>query len=324
MKVKTALTELLGIEFPVILAPMFLVSNEKMCIAALKSGITCCIPALNWRTDELMRKGISSIKNQVPNGVFGINLIVNVSNIHLKRQLQTCLDLKVPYIITSLGSPEEVIKLCKPLGIKVLCDVVSLEYAKKVENLGADAIIAVNKEAGGHSGNLLAKDFIPLLKKVCKIPIISAGGVGNGTQMHERIFNDGADGVSVGSIFIATKESDVSKEYKQACVDYGAKDIVMTTKISGTPCTVINTPYVQKVGTKQSWLEKLLSKNKTLRKYVKMLTYYKGMKAVEQAAFSSTYQNVWCAGTTIEYVKKIRSVSEIVEEIKTEYISKLS
>ena len=227
--------------------------------------------------------------------------------------------MKVPYIITSLGSPEEVIKLCKPLGIKVLCDVVNLEYAKKVENLGADAIIAVNKEAGGHSGNLLA-NFIPLLKKECKIPIISAGGVGNGFQMHDRIFKDGADGVSIGSIFIATEESDVSKEYKQACVDYGAKDIVMTTKISGTPCTVINTPYVQKVGTQQNWLEKLLSKNKTLKKYIKMLTYYKGMKAIEQAAFSSTYQNVWCAGTTIEYVKKIRSVQEIVEEIKKEFL----
>ena len=61
----------------------------------------------------------------------------------------------------------------------------------------------------------------------------------------------GADGWSVGSLFIASEESDVSQEYKQACVDYGEKDIVMTTKLSGTPCTVINTPYVQKVGTKQ-------------------------------------------------------------------------
>ncbi|MCB9202744.1 MAG: nitronate monooxygenase [Flavobacteriales bacterium] len=319
MKVETRLTKLLGIDFPVILAPMFLVSNEKMCIEALRCGITCCIPALNWRTTEQMKQGITEIRKEVPNGVFGINLIVNKSNIHYKKQLEVCLEEKVPYIITSLGSPEEVIKKCKPLGIKVLCDVVDVFYAKKVEKLGADAIIAVNKEAGGHSGNLVAKEFIPQLKKECSIPIISAGGIGDGQGIWKRIHEDGADGVSMGTIFIASEESSVSNEYKQACVDYGANDIVMSTKISGTPCTVINTPYVQKVGTKQNWIEKLLSKNKTLKKYIKMLTYYKGMKAIKNSAFSSTYQTVWCAGPTIEYVHKIRSVKQIVEELKNEY-----
>jgi nitronate monooxygenase len=93
----------------------------------------------------------------------------------------------------------------------------------------------------------------------------------------------------------------------------------MTTKISGSPCTVINTPYVQKVGTEQNWLEKLLSKNKKLKKYVKMLTFYKGMKSVENAAFTSTYQTVWCAGPTIEYTKAIRPVKEIVAELIEQY-----
>ena len=74
-----------------------------------------------------------------------------------------------------------------------------------------------------------------------------------------------AGGVSV-SPFIASVESDVSEAYKQACVDYGGKDIVVTERISGTPCTVINTPYVQKIGTKQPWYEALLNKNKRLKK----------------------------------------------------------
>ena len=123
----------------------------------------------------------------------------------------------------------------------------------------------------------------------------------------------------MGSPFIATIEAPVSDEYKQACVDYGAKDIVLTTKISGSPCTVINTPYVQKIGTQQNAFERILSKNKRLKKYVKMLTYSKGMKSVEKAAFSATYKTVWCAGPSIEYTKSIESVSTIIERLKREY-----
>ena len=221
--------------------------------------------------------------------------------------------MKVDFIITSLGSPEETINKCKENNIKVLCDVVDDKFAKKVEKLGADAVIAVNKEAGGHSGYMYSAELIPLLKKTVSIPVISAGGVGNGKGLYDRINKDGAAGCSIGSIFIATVESDVSDEYKKACVKYTDKDIVMSTKISGTPATVINTPYVKKIGTKQNWLEKLLSKNKKLKKWIKMFTFLKGMKAIEKAAKTATYKTVWIAGPTIKYTKSIRPVREIIQ-----------
>ena len=85
----------------------------------------------------------------------------------------------------------------------------------------------------------------------------------------------------MGSIFIATKEAPVSQEYKDACVNFGAKDIVLTTKLSGTPCTVINTPYVQKIGTSQNFLERLLNKNKRLKKWFKAITFMRGMKSLQ-------------------------------------------
>ena len=317
-EINTPLTAMLNIKYPIILAPMFLVSNEEMSIEAIKAGIAPCIPALNWRTDEQMRAGLKEIKDKAK-GPIGINLIVNKSNIHYKRQLATSVDMKVDFIITSLGSPEEVIRQCKPHGIKVFCDVVDVAYAEKCEKLGADAVIAVNKEAGGHAGPMMSTELIPLLRSKVSIPVISAGGVGDGAGIWKRINTDGAVGVSMGSVFIATPEAPVSQEYKQACVDYGAKDIILTTKISGSPCTVINTPYVQEVGTKQNWFEKLLSKNKKLKKYVKILVFYKGMKAVENAAFNSTYETVWCAGPSIEYTKAIRPVKDIVEELIAQY-----
>ena len=126
----------------------------------------------------------------------------------------------------------------------------------------------------------------------------------------------GAGGVSMGSIFIATKEAPVSQEYKDACVNFGAKDIVLTTKLSGTPCTVINTPYVQKIGTSQNFLERLLNKNKRLKKWFKAITFMRGMKSLQKAAFSTTYKTVWCAGPSIEYVKEVKSIKEVIDNLK--------
>ena len=205
---EVALAKMLGIEFPIIVAPMFLVSNKEMIIAAVKSGVTGAIPALNYRTTDELRQAIRDIKSEV-DGPFGINLIVNKSNFLYKEQLDVICEEKVSYIITSLGSPEETIKRAHKAGVKVFCDVTDVKYAKKVEALGADALIAVNKEAGGHAGNISYKDLIPMLKKECKIPVISAGGVGNGYEAREMI-EHGADGLSMGSIFIASEEAGVS------------------------------------------------------------------------------------------------------------------
>jgi nitronate monooxygenase len=314
---KPVLCKMLGIDFPIILAPMFLVSNEKMVIEAVKSGITGAIPALNYRSTEELRKAIQYIKAQVK-GPFGINLIVNKSNFLFKEQLQVCCEEKIDFIITSLGSPEETIREAHNAGIKVFCDVTDVNYAKKVESFGADAVIAVNKEAGGHSGNISFSELIPQLLKSVKIPVISAGGVGTGKQI-KHILNLGAEGLSMGSIFIASNEAGVSQDYKQACVDYGAKDIVMTTKLSGTPCSVINTAYVQKIGTNQNWLERILNKNKRLKKWVNALVFFKGMKSLQKAAFSSSYKTVWCAGPSIQYVNAIRPIQEIVQQLKDEF-----
>ncbi len=308
------ITEILGIKHSIIMAPMFLVTNTKMMIEAMNSGIAACIPALNYRTIPEFEDAIEEIRKNSTSKGLGINLIVNKSNPKLKAQLDSCLILIVDFIITSLGNPKEVIEKCKPIGIKVFCDVVEENYAKKVADLGADAVIAVNKNAGGHAGNLSSKELIERINKICDIAVISAGGVGTKEGVIQKL-SEGFAGLSIGSPFIACNEADISEEYKNACVNYGKNDIVMTTKISGTPCTVINTPYVQKTGTKQNWLEKILSKNKKLKKWVKMITFLKGMKSVEKAAFSSTYKTVWCAGPSIEHTKRILPLKKIVESL---------
>lgn len=312
---QTKLQELLHIEHPIIMAPMFLVSNSTMIIEALKNGITAAIPALNYRSDEEFRTALDEIK-AASNQAFGVNLIVNKSNIKYKTQLQTCIDKKVDFIITSLGSPKEVIEQCKPLGIKVFCDVVDSKYAEKVVALGADAIIAVGDNAGGHAGNQKLEDLIPELKKRFDIPIIGAGGISRKEDL-QNLLRLGADGVSIGTVFIASNEAPVNDDYKQALINYSGKDVVMTSNLSGSPLTVINTPYVQKVGTKPSFLSKMMYKNKKLKKLIKMFMAVKGMKAIEKAAFKSTYKTFWVAGPSIEHIHNIRSIKEIVQSLTT-------
>jgi len=313
----TRLTHMLRLEHPLIMAPMFLVSNVAMVKEGMACGVAGCIPALNYRTLEELRAALRELKATkaaLGKGAYGFNLIVNKSNPKAAKQLEVLCQEGCDFIITSLGSPEETIKAAHSSGIKVFCDVTSLRFAQKVEALEADAVIAVNNEAGGHRGELSPQALIAQLKEHCTIPVISAGGVGTKAEM-DRMLAYGAEGVSVGSPFIASVEAPITDDYKKACVEYGAEDIVLTERISGTPCTVINTPYVRKVGTRSPWIERTLNKNKSLKKWVKMLRFHIGMKATEVAAQQVTYKTVWVAGPSIGHTKAIEPVREIVRRL---------
>lgn len=310
---KKLLSEILGIDHPILMAPMFLVSNTEMIVAALENGITAAFPAHNYRTSAELSAAIQSIR-KVTSKPFGVNLIVNKGNPAYRRQLEVLLQERVDYIITSLGNPAPVIQQAHQLGIKVFCDVVDVRYAVKVAHQGADALIAVTSQAGGHAGPLTAEELIPAISQKVDIPVIAAGGVATFSHVQHMI-SLGACGVSVGTVFIATHESPVSDAYKQAVVDYHAQDVVLTTKLSGTPCTVIQTPYVKQIGTGQSLLEKILNKNKRLRKWVKMIVLKRGFRKLEKAAFGATYQTVWCAGPAIEHVHEITTVKQVVKRL---------
>lgn len=304
---------LFNAEFPIIMAPMFLISNVNMVVEALESGITAAFPALNYRSDAELAQAIDQIRQKTAKP-FGVNLIVNQSNLKLDGQLKVCLEKKVDFVITSLGNPQKTIEQCHKAGIKVFCDVVDLKYALKVEAQGADAVIAVNAEAGGHAGNISGRELIPLLAKSLSIPVISAGGVSTPEHIKTAL-SLGASAVSVGTIFIASKEAPVSNEYKEALVQYGARDIVRTTKMSGSALTVINTPYVQSIGTEATWIEKLLNRNKKLRKYFKLLLAFKGIKTIKNAAQNATYKTIWVAGPAIEDIHAVEPVRKIVERL---------
>lgn len=326
MKIKNELTELLGIEFPVIMAPMFLVSNPEMIKAAMDQSVMGVFPALNCRTDDELVKWIRALHEHKlkTQGNFGVNLIVQETNPYYRPQLEVCLREKVPFFITSLGKPSEVIERSRPYGAKVFCDITNMAHAKRCYELGCDGFIAVGQGAGGHAGPYPLHLLVQSLKeKFPDKPVIAAGGITNGKSIHSML-SLGAAGVSIGTRFIASNEAKVSQEYKNAVVDSGFEDICMTTKISGTPCTIIRTPYSDSIGYKQNFIERWLSKNKRTRRLFLAFVQSRGFKALEQAVLPASYKSLWCAGQSVELIHEIKGCGEIISGMKKEFFESVA
>lgn len=314
--IETSFTKLMGCEYPIIGAPMFLVSDEDLVVAVSEAGGVGAMPSLNWRTTEEFRKAVQNVKARTKKP-FGVNIIVNQANPRVATDLQVCVEEKVPMIITSLGNPKEVIKKMHAIGSKVFCDVTDLKYALKCEELGADGVIAVSTGAGGHAGPVSPLVLLPYLKKYLKIPVIAAGGIVTGQQAAATMML-GASAVQIGTRFIATPEAKVEQSYKDAILNAEPEDIVMTNKLSGTPCAVIRTPYIDKIGTDLNFIERTLLKNPKTKKYMKLVRSYIGSEALKKAVTGPTYKEVWCAGQSVGLIEKIQPAAEIVTEIASD------
>jgi nitronate monooxygenase len=315
--IDTPFSRMMGCDVPIIAAPMFLVSNEKMVTEASNSGGVGAAPSLNWRTTETFDEALSNIHGAT-NRPYAINLIVNKSNLRMETDLDVIAKHKTPMVITSLGNPRKVIDTVHAYGGKVFCDVVDLKYAQKVQDQGADGVIAVSSGAGGHAGPMSPMVLLPYLRENLRIPVVAAGGIATGKQILAALVL-GADAVQIGTRFIASTEATVAQEYKQAILDSEPEDIVLTRRISGTPAAVINTPYIQKVGLDLPPLEKFLRSHPLTAKYAKLLRYISGTKALENAADKVTWKTVWSAGQGVGLIHDIQPTAEIMKQLVSEY-----
>lgn len=319
--IKTLMTDQLGLQFPIIGAPMFLVSNVEMVVAISEAGGIGTFPALNYRPIEKYREALVEMKKRTKRPI-GVNVIVNKSNTRQADDIRIALDQGVELFITSLGSPAAVIREAHKNGAKVYCDVTNLEHAKKVADLGADGLIAVGTGAGGHAGPISPLVLVPWLVREMKIPVVMAGGVAHGSQILAAL-SLGASGVHVGTRFIASTEASVDSAYKNAVVSASPEDIVMTTKISGTPAAVINTEYVKKSGTDLPLALRILKEHPLTKKYAVPLIHYLGMKSLENAAGlggeKPSWKTVWSAGQSVGLIDEIMDCRSIIEKLVREY-----
>ncbi len=230
--IKTAFTEMLEVDYPIIGAPMFLVTYEELASAVSEAGGLGAIPLPNFRIPEDLRDALKRIR-QATQKPIGVNIHLS-GKFEWKKQLSICLEAGVKFFITSLGDPRLIIDDVHANGGKVFADVVSLEQGLKARDRGLDGLIAVGSGAGGHGGRTSTLVLVPYLRRETELPVIAAGGISTGAQM-AAAFCVGACAVVTGTRLIAADESRAQKAYKQAVIEAGPEEIVCTDKITGNP-----------------------------------------------------------------------------------------
>ena len=221
---KTALTELLNIEYPVIQGGMSWVAEYHLASAVSEAGGLGLIAA-GGAPVEWIREQIREAK-KLTNKPVGVNIMLMHPQADEIAKLMV--EENVPVVTTGAGSPEKYMSMWKEAGIKVIPVVASVALAKRMERCGADAVVAEGTEAGGHIGELTTMVLVPQVVDAVNIPVIAAGGIADGRGM-AAAFMLGAEGVQMGTHFVVTKECIVHQNYKDCVIK--AKDI--DTKVTG-------------------------------------------------------------------------------------------
>lgn len=233
---------LANLPFPVVGAPLFIISNPKLVIAQCTSGIVGSMPALNARPAEQLEDWLAEITEGLaahnakhpdqPAAPFAINQIVHRSNDRLEHDMALCEKYKVPIVITSLGAREDVNKAVQGWGGIVLHDVINNRFAHKAIEKGADGLICVAAGAGGHASVKSPFAMVQEIREWFDGPLLLSGSIASGGAILAAQAM-GADLAYIGSPFIATDEARAVDEYKKMIVDSNSDDIVYSNFYTG-------------------------------------------------------------------------------------------
>lgn len=230
----TPLSRKLGLRYPLVSAPMFIISNKEMIVAAAEAGILGSMPSLNARTPEQFETDLQWIRERTDRA-FGINLTIGLTSPkRLQRDVELCFEYEVPVLLTSYGNPTDIVQAARAQKheITVLHDVIQLRHAQKAVAAGVDGIIAVSQGAGGHAGTINPYVLIPHLRRELSVPIVAAGCISGGDQVAAALAL-GAELAYLGTRFIASTECGASDAYKELVVESTHDDVVYTDKVSG-------------------------------------------------------------------------------------------
>lgn len=229
-QIQNAFTEMMGIDYPIVAAPMFLISYPDLVVAASEAGGLGTFPAPNFRTHEAYVEAIREIKGRTDKP-FGINVTLR-HNDRLWPDIETALKEEVALLITSLGDPSDIIKAAKGTKTRVFSDVINIRHATKVASAGVDGLVAVAAGAGGHAGRISPFVLGPWLKKVFGLPVLCAGAISDGHGLAAAL-SLGLDAAYMGTRFIATQESPAQDEFKKLILNSSPEDIEYTDRVSG-------------------------------------------------------------------------------------------
>ena len=238
----TEVTKLLGIQYPVIQGGMAWVAEHHLAAAVSEAGGLGLIGA-SAAPAEWVRNEIREAK-KLTDKPFGVNIML--MSPYADEVAKVVAEEGVKVVTTGAGNPEKYMELWKNAGIRVIPVVASVALARRMERAGADAVVAEGCESGGHIGETTTMALVPQVADAVKIPVIAAGGIADGRGM-AAAFMLGAEGVQLGTRFLATEECQISPKYKELVVKAKDTDNQITGFYSGSPCRGIKTKYTKKL-----------------------------------------------------------------------------
>ena len=235
---KTRITELLGCQYPIIQGGMAWIAEHNLAAAVSNAGGIGLIAGGSAPIDYL-REQIRLCKEKTDKP-FGVNIMLMSPNAEDLAQL--CIDEKVAVVTTGAGNPGKFIPAWKEAGIKVIPVIPSVALAKRMERAGADAVVAEGTESGGHIGENTTMCLVPQVVDALEIPVIAAGGIADGRGIAAS-FMLGAEGVQIGTRFLASEECQIHPTFKELVVKAKDADSVVTGRYTGHPCRNIKTKF---------------------------------------------------------------------------------
>ena len=299
---KTRITELLNIKYPIFQGGMAWVAEGKLAAAVSNAGGLGIIGA-GAADGETVRKMVNEAKS-LTDKPFGVNVMLLSPN--AEQVAKVVVEENVPVVTTGAGSPAKFMEMWKAAGVKVIPVVASVTLAKMMEKAGADAVIAEGCESGGHIGELSTMPLVPQVVDGVSIPVIAAGGIADGRGL-AAAFMLGAEGVQMGTRFLVADECQVHENYKEKVIKAKDIDAKVTGRSGGHPVRSL--------------------RNKMTNQYLKMEAEGATFEELESLTVGALRKAVVdgdmdggtvMAGEISGLVKKRQTCAEIIEEIVAE------
>jgi NADH:quinone reductase (non-electrogenic) len=309
MRLQTKITSMLNIDYPIIQGGLAHLAYSELAAAVSNAGGLGQITAMSLENPEQLRTEIQKVKNKTTKP-FGVNFAIGQHGRPFEKFLEVAIDEQVPVISMTGGNPAPLFKQLNGVNTKKLVLVAAKRQAQKAEELGADAVMVVGQEGGGHLGKNDIGTFvlIPQVVDSVKIPVIASGGIGDGRGLMAAL-SLGAEGIEMGTRFIATKECvHASDSYKQKLIEGTENDTVVIKRTLGAPARAIINP----------WTEKILQLEAQNADYEQLKNYISG-KANKKFIYDGNFEEgfAW-AGQVMGMINDVPTVDELIGRIMLE------
>ncbi len=310
---KTRITELFGVQYPILLSGMSWISVPKM-VAAVSNAGGLGMLATGPMNTEMTREAIREIRS-LTDKPFGANATLFFPG--AKENAKVMLEEQVPVINFALGKGDWIVKTAHEYGGKVIATVAYHEHAKRAEGFGTDAVIVTGHEAAAHGEAVTSLVLVPSIADVVKIPVIGAGGFADGRGLAAAL-SLGADGIAMGTRFMTTKESPLHENYKRLALEKGVYDTLYSDRFDGLPSRVMKTDPALKQLKRRLNLPMALVNSADIAKnlhlpYFKMIMDTLGQgwkKAMNLAYTANSFKQVNAATVKGDVVKGVLPVGQ--------------